>query len=212
MGTAVVSNGRVYRVDAEPDGKKYISKTQPTHDGAAELDGIRWVKTQDVAQYDAGVRNVTFRDIYLEKPRQSFSLHMAVNNYNRSFYQGAEEPSQDNIVFDNIRVLHDGNRTFLSLRSPVNVVTITNSNLRNSGMEVRQVEYLKNTQPTTINIFNSAFHPDGELLLLENKVENKTVFLNTANNSVTNQGFAANDLEIRGKVVVNSDLPKRNQK
>lgn len=210
MGTAVVSNGRVYRVDAEPDGKKYISKTRPTHNGSAELDGIRWVKTQDVPQYDAGVRNVTFRDIFLEKPRSSFSLHMAVNNYNRSFYQGAQEPTQDNIVFDNIRVLHEGNRTFLSLRSPANVVTITNSNLRNSALDVRQVEFLKNTEPSTINIFNSTFQADGEFLLLENKVENKTVYLNTANNSITSKDFLAKVEETKGKVVVDSDLPGLN--
>ncbi|WP_338357796.1 hypothetical protein [Yeosuana marina] len=211
MGTTVVSNGQVYRVDAEPDGKKYISKTQPSHDaGAVELDGIRWVKTQDVAQYDAGVRNVTFRDIYLEKPRQSFSLHMAVNKYNRSFYEGAIEPSQDNIIFDNIRVLHDGKKAFLGLRSPANVVTIINSSLRNSGIETYQVECLENIKPSTINIFNTTFNCEGEMLLLENRVENKTIYLNTANNTVAAKGFSAKVMESKDKVVINSDLPGLN--
>ncbi len=67
---AVVSNGKIYRVQAKPDGTKYISKTKPTHtQGSQILDGINWGVVQDDVTYTAGVRNVIFRNIFLEKPR-----------------------------------------------------------------------------------------------------------------------------------------------
>jgi len=70
----VVSNGRLYRVHANPDGAVYTSVTQPTHEsGSVVLDGITWGAGQAEATYTAGVRNVVFRDIFLEKPRIGFS-------------------------------------------------------------------------------------------------------------------------------------------
>jgi hypothetical protein len=67
---AVVSNGKLYRVQAKPDGTKYISKTKPTHEkGSMVLDSINWGVVQHDVTYTAGVRNVIFRNIFLEKPQ-----------------------------------------------------------------------------------------------------------------------------------------------
>lgn len=70
------------------------------------LDGICWVVTQDETVYTAGVRNVSFRNIFLEKARIGFSVHFDNDRYSRSYYPGAAVPKQENLIFDNIRVLH----------------------------------------------------------------------------------------------------------
>ncbi len=81
----VVSDGRLYRVQANPDGTVYKSVTRPAHkSGAMVLDGINWGVVQDDVTYTAGVRNVVFRDIFLEKPRVAFSIHFDNDRYSRS--------------------------------------------------------------------------------------------------------------------------------
>ncbi|MDX9710227.1 MAG: hypothetical protein RBT64_11805, partial [Trichloromonas sp.] len=81
---AVVSNGRIYRVQAQPDGKLYQSQTQPVHEsGSKEIDGINWGVVQDDVTYTAGVRDVTFRDIFLYKPRIAFSIHFDNDRFSR---------------------------------------------------------------------------------------------------------------------------------
>lgn len=130
---SVVSEGRLYRVFAEPDGKTYVSKTRPTHkEGHAILDGIDWVMVQDDATYAAGVCNVTFRDIYLFKRRISFSVHFDRDTYSRSYYPGADHPLQKQLVFDNIRVLHDGGHDFLQASTPIDSILVINSSLRDN--------------------------------------------------------------------------------
>jgi hypothetical protein len=70
------------------------------------LDGITWGVVQDDVTYTAGVRNVVFRDIFLRKPRVGFSVHFDNDAYSRSYYPGAPIPAQEQLHFDNIRVLH----------------------------------------------------------------------------------------------------------
>ena len=104
----VVSNGRLYRVQAVSDGTVYTSTTRPVHEsGKMVLDGIAWYAGQSDVTYTAGVRNVVFRDIFLQKPRTAFSVHFDSDRYSRSYYPGALVPVQQQLTFDNIRVLHD---------------------------------------------------------------------------------------------------------
>jgi hypothetical protein len=92
---SVVSDGRLYRVQAKPDGTLYKSTTQPTHrKGSKVLDGINWGVVQNHVTYTAGVRNVVFRDIFLNKPRIAFSVHFDNDKYSRSYYPGAAIPVQ----------------------------------------------------------------------------------------------------------------------
>ena len=130
---SVVSEGRLYRVFAKPDGQKYISKTRPTHkEGHQILDGIDWVMVQDDPVYDAGVRNVTFRDIFLYKPRTSFSVHFDHDRWSRSFYPGAKNPLQEQLFFENVHVLNDAGKDFLSIATPIDSVTLRGCSLGNS--------------------------------------------------------------------------------
>ncbi len=98
---AVVSNGRISRVDGMGDDNKPLKKTwvpkirSVYEEGTVVLDGIKWVMMQDDLQYTAGVRNVVFRNIFLEKPRSSFSIHFANSRWSRSCYPGAEISQQE---------------------------------------------------------------------------------------------------------------------
>ncbi len=149
----VVSNGRLYRVFAQPDGRTYISRTRPTHEvGHAILDGIDWVMVQDDATYSAGVRNVTFRDIFLYKPRTSFSVHFDRDRYSRSFYPGAAHPLQEALVFENICVLHDGGQDFISVGTPIDSMRISGCSLRGNGIVFRDVASLGDLGKTRLTL------------------------------------------------------------
>lgn len=209
---AVVSEGRVYRIDGigkdgRPDGKRYTSVTRPTHEkGMQVLDGIKWVMVQEDVQYVAGVRNVTFRDIYLEKPRISFSIHFDNGEWSRSYYPGAQVPMQEQLVFDNIRVLHDKPGQFINVNTPIDAINITNSSLRNTGIRFHANDAMKDYLPTRINMHGNTFNAEGEMTLLTNGVSNKVIDLNTANNIEVHDGFSAKIENTKGKVTINSDL------
>ena len=91
----VVSEGRLYRFQGSPDGKVWKSLTRPTHTrGAVVLDGINWGFVQDDVTYSAGVRNVVFRDIFLEKPGTAFSIHFDNGKASRSYYPAPRYPGR----------------------------------------------------------------------------------------------------------------------
>ncbi len=103
----VVCNGRLYRVIAKPDGTFYKSLTPPSHSsGVAEYDGINWCMVQDdEVIYNCGCRNVTFKKIHLCKHRPvAFSIHFDDDRWSRSVYPNSDMPTQENIVFDDIRL------------------------------------------------------------------------------------------------------------
>lgn len=210
---AVVSEGRIYRVDGigddgKPLKKTWVTKTRPTHtEGTVVLDGIKWVLMQDDVQYTAGVRNVVFRDIYLEKPRQSFSIHFDNSSWSRSYYPGAEVPQQKQLLFDNVRVLHDGELPFVKVNTPVDVFTITNCSLRNSGILFHGKKgYVSDYGKTFINFYGNILNKKGEMIFLENRVEGKEIFLNTSNNIEISNEFKAMIKKGDGKIAVDSDL------
>lgn len=211
---AVVSNGRVYRVDGtkpdnSPDDKNYKSLTRPIHTkGVKELDGIKWVLVQDDVQYVAGVRNVTFRDIFLEKPRIGFSIHFDNGRYSRSYYPGAEVPKQEQLVFDNIRVLHDKPIDFISVNTPMDAVTITNSSFRSSGINIHGNKAMRDYLKTKINIIGCVFNKKGEMILLKNSVEGKQVDLKVSSSMVLHDTFKAKIDPGPGNIkVIATDLP-----
>jgi hypothetical protein len=209
---AVVSNGRIYRVQVEPDGKKYTSLTQPTHEsGKMVLDGITWGVVQNDVTYTAGVRNVVFRDIFLEKPRIAFSIHFDNDKYSRSYYPGAEVPVQQQLVFDNIRVLHNEAKDFLSIGTPVDVITISHSSFKNNRIGFHGNKAMHDYLKTKININSCVFTKKGEMELVANSVEGKQVVLQTTSNIAVSDDFTAKVSPGSGNiVVVSSDLPGLN--
>ncbi len=213
---AVVSNGKVYRVKMPADGTLYESVTRPDFEsGTKVLDGITWVMTQEEISYTAGVRNVIFRNIQLEKPRISFSIQFDMGRYNRSYYAGAEVPVQENIIFDNVKVLHDGDIPLVMISTPVNMITLTNSRLKNDGFVIYGDEvypdYLQENKvpdfyETNINIHGCIFEKEGEMVLIKNSCKGKELRLNTSSNIEVGKNFSAKIIEGGGKFTVNSDL------
>ena len=213
---AVVSNGRIYRVKMEPDGTLYESVTKPDFEsGTKVLDGIIWVMMQEEIAYTAGVRNVIFRNIQLEKPRIPFSIEFNMGRYNRSYYSGAEVPVQENIILDNVKVLYDKDIPLVQVSSPVNMITITNSRLKNKGFVFYGNEvlpdYLKDcTIPdfykTNINIYGCVFEQKGEMILIDNTSKGKEIEVKTSSNMEIGENFSAKIRFGGGKINVQSDL------
>ncbi|QGY47219.1 hypothetical protein GM418_27210 [Maribellus comscasis] len=204
---AVVSNGKVYRVFMEPDGKVYKTVTRPTHEsGAKVLDGINWVVVQNDSTYTAGVRNVVFRDIFLEKPRIGFSVHFDKNKFSRSYYPGAEVPKQEQLLFENIRVLHNRPTDLFKIATPVDVMTITNSSIKNNGIHFHSNGALPDYQKTRINMIGCVFYNEGPMDLLVNDVAEKEIELNTALSVEMSDSFSAKVISEKGKITVKSDL------
>lgn len=203
----VVSDGRLYRVQTEPDGTIYTSTTQPRHEhGSAVLDGITWGMVQRDVTYTAGVRNVTFRDIFLEKPRIAFSMHFDNDKWSRSYYPGAILPMQEKIVFDNIRVIHDETTDFLSVMTPVDVLSICNSALKNNRIDFHGrgglPEYLK----TRINMSACVWSHPGPVDLVTNSIDGKEILLKTFASVELNDEFSARVVTGNGSITVESDL------
>jgi hypothetical protein len=203
----VASEGRLYRVQMDPDGKVFKSATRPTHrTGQALLDGIRWGVVQDDVTYTAGVRNVVFRDIFLGKPRTAFSIHFDNDRYSRSYYPGAAVPRQENLLIDNARVLYDAPSDFLQIRTPVDTVTIANSTLRRNGISFFTNQAMTDYGRTRINMVGCVLAHPGPLNLLVNRVPGKQIALKTSGSLELSESFKASVVAGEGNVTVDSDL------
>ena len=132
---AVVHNGKIYRVCMPPDGRKFISNTPPTHEsGYAELDGICWCCQQNDTPYSGGCRNITFRNIYLQKKRlAAFGLEMDDFRYLRSYYPGAVIPVQSGIKLKNIYVQGEIEHLIRD-HAPLGDITIENCDMKNTNL------------------------------------------------------------------------------
>ena len=203
----VVSNGRLYRVQADPDGTIYTSTTQPMHESGQEvLDGITWGMVQDDVVYTAGVRNVIFRDIFLEKPRVPFAFTFSNNRYSRSYYPGAHVPRLEQFTFENIHVLHDQPVELMAICTPLDVVTLTNSSIRNNLISFHQNSPLPNPGKTAVTMIGCNFRHDGPLDLITNTDDKKVVQLKTAVSTELGDNFSARVLPGKGTITTESDL------
>ena len=208
----VVSEGRLYRVQAKPDGTVYKSVTQPTHAaGQKILDSIPWGVVQTDVTYSAGVRNVVFRDIFLEKDRPAFSIHFDSDRYCRAYYPGAVVPVQQGILLDHVMVLHgrtkDRPTPFMKIATPVDAVSIVNSTLRESPIVFNAKQGMSDYGRTSLTMIGCTFAFPGPVNLLENNVPGKQVDLRTLGSTVLSGDFAASVTAGEGKVTISSDLP-----
>ncbi|WP_068609431.1 glycoside hydrolase family protein [Paenibacillus swuensis] len=203
----VVSDGRLYRVKADPDSKVYVSNTQPVHSsGSKIIDGINWTLVQKDVTYTAGVRNVTFRHIRLSKARVGFSIHFDNDRFSRSYYPGAQVPGQEQLLFDDIRVLHDHKKPLISISTPVDVITIVNSSIRHNSIEFNGNRAMTDYLKTTINMMGCVFKHKGFMYLVENNVKHKVVHLKTTASVEVDESFIAMLKSGPGSVEVDSDL------
>ena len=132
----VVSCGRMYRAVMPPDGKEYISLTQPTHaEGRETLDGIDWVMIQDDnVCHNCGCRNIHFKNIKLCKHRPvAFSFHFDNDNYSHSYYPYADAPVQENITIENVEMQNDV-EGFIWSTTPVTGIKLINVELKNTAI------------------------------------------------------------------------------
>lgn len=206
-GDAVVSNGKIYRVLAAIDGKQYKSITPPDFsEPSKELDGIKWMLHQTDTFHTAVVRNIIFRDIFLESVRVPFQLMCYDNNYSHSYYKGAPLPVLGEITLENITVLNDDKRALVSISAPCDILTISNSTFRNNGIEFKKGVDIDDYLKTSINISNCIFKSSGNSTLIKNNSKGKEIFLKTTGNLETGENFSANVLQGAGTIKVISDL------
>ncbi len=206
-GDAVVSNGKIYRVLANLDGKVYTSVTAPTFSGAAKvLDSIKWMLHQTDTFHTAVIRNVVFRDIFLESVRVPFQIMFYDNNYSHSYYKGAPLPVLGNITLDNVTMLSNNTKGLINLSAPCDFITVRNSTLKNNGIQFAQPKDFDVYPKTFIAFSNCTFTNDGNLVLIKNTSKGKEIILKTTGSQVTDDTFSASVEAGPGKVRATSDL------
>jgi hypothetical protein len=164
----------------QPDGKFRVSNIPPTHTEpwvAKEYDGIKWVMVRDEAVYDCGCRNITLRNIHLQKKR-SVAIAISLNNdvWARSYVEGCTPVPRENIPLDNIYI---ENRIDAVLHSnhPCDNITVSNTDLKSSNIVFEAV-----------NLYD-LIYPEVKLTLRN--------VVGTPNSVVTDVNHTVNLMEIR---------------
>ena len=141
--TVVASNGKMYRVSngVGETTVYYTSTTEPSHaTGTVELDGIKWTMCQENGiTHTVGVRNVKFKDIFLQKDRsEALSIHFDTGRFSRSYYPNAAIPVQENITFEGLHVQAEI-PTLVSAITPLKNLKIINSEIGESQIKLKNV-------------------------------------------------------------------------
>lgn len=168
---SVVYNGNLYRVVMEPSYDEFVSLTPPDFEkGFCTLDGIRWAKTGYEKVYNSFVRDIIFRNIYLEKARKvgiSFSIEQ--NEYRRGLYDGAELVANGSFIFDNINVSADVEYP-IAVRTPVDSIEIKNSSFANGKLLITNDNQAKvKCPPMKLNLENNDFN-FGDIICSEREI------------------------------------------
>lgn len=164
----VVSNGNLYNAHLPVDGLERISRTPPVHEsGIVEHDGIPWKFVQKNSAYCCGVRNVHFRDIFLEKRRtRAFSMTFDHDKWSRSVYPGARMPVQSDIILENI-FFKNRIDALAEIRTPCDTLKIINSVMDRSTILLNLWDYLAGQYPTTKILFSGTTFKGGGGVLVE---------------------------------------------
>jgi len=206
-GDAVVSNGKIYRVLANIDGRSYNSVTQPIFEsGKMELDGIQWLLTQNDTIHTAVVRGVLFKNIVLKSARVPFQLLCYDNNFSHSYYPGAPTPATGEIILDKVCFLNNNKQALAVISSPCNKFTIKNSVI-NSGIRFTSVRDLHSYPPTSLSFINCTFSSEAKTALVTNSCPQKKIILKTTGSIFNRNKFSANLSPGQGTIEVDSDLP-----
>ena len=201
------SNGRMYRVVAALDNRVYKSLTQPAFDsGMQVLDSINWLMFQKDTIHTAVVKNVVFRDIFLYSARVPFQVMSYSNKWSHSYYPGAPLPVQGPLSFENITMFSDNNKALVQVSTPLNLLYIRNSSLKNNWIEFRSVPDYTYYPKTYVNFSNCTFTTAGNYNLIKNSCRQKEVFVKTTGSTETGDKFSARVEEGQGKIYVDSDL------
>ncbi|MBN1863644.1 MAG: hypothetical protein JW808_01950 [Victivallales bacterium] len=186
----VVSNGRLYRVQAQPDGKVFKSITRPEHQsGTIILDSIPWGMVQEDPVTFAGVRNVAFSNIFLEKPRVAFSIHFDDDNYSRSHYPGSDAPVQSQLSFRNINILHDKDVPLFNVATPVDSITISESSIRNNPVAFKG-DFAGKSHTTHVSFIGCTFRHGNRMDIITCS-GSRRISLKTATSNIIHESFSA---------------------
>ena len=142
----------------------------------------------------------------MEKPRIGLSIHFDNDKYSRSYYPNAPIPLQEQLSFDNIRVLHDKPIPFLLIATPVDLVAISNSSIRNNNVKFVSNKAMTDYLKTNLLIYGCSFGYNGPLELINNGVSGKVIHLKTFGNVALHEGFSAKIVNNNGQISVDSDL------
>ncbi|MDR6562305.1 MULTISPECIES: hypothetical protein [unclassified Arcicella] len=206
-GDAVVADGKIYRVLAQIDGKKYKSVTKPTFDsGIKELDGIKWTFHQSDTIHTAVVRKVVFRDIFLESMRVPFQIMCYDINYAHSYYSGAPMPVQGEISLENVTVVSDNKKALVNISTPIDILTIRNSTLKNNSIDFRHAKDFDTYPETHISLSNCIYKSSGVFTLIKNNSKGKEIFLKTNGSIELGKSFSVKVEPGLGTIHIDSDL------
>jgi hypothetical protein len=163
---------------------------------------------QNDVTYTAGVRNVTFRDIFLHKARTAFSIHFDNDRYSRSYYPGSPVPRQQNLCFENVSVLHEKPTDFLAVSTPVDELKVSRCRLATNRVVFygNCVSDYGRTQLTFEACTFAHSEPD-PFCLLVNKIPGKSIELSTRGSTFAHEGFRAAFEGGEGRIAIQSDLP-----
>ena len=103
-------------------------------------------------------------------------------------------------------MLHDEPVDFLSTDTPVDVLTVTHSSLRQNAIRFNQKSVLRDHGKTQINLIGCTFRHAGDLDLVVNEAEQKVIELQTTSSIVMNDTFRARIKPGAAKVTTRSDL------
>lgn len=133
--TLAVHQGHLYSVclplPPQPRKTPLISTVPPTHkSGIVEAGGIPWryVMPHD-GRYEGSCRRITFRDIYLHKPRVGFGLTLEGGLWSNSVPKGLTMPVIQDLVLDGIHAECELRYVFTAAH-PAQNIRLVNSTLR----------------------------------------------------------------------------------
>lgn len=106
LGDACVSNNGVYVTMGVRSTQKIVSTQQPNHASGKKTysDGLTWIRLDNQsAQYDAGVRNISVRDLHIASDGRVATFSLDNDDFSNGLYEGCAAPVFENITFENIR-------------------------------------------------------------------------------------------------------------
>lgn len=213
QGTAVLSNGRIYRVAMEADSKVYTSSTCPDFEfGMKELDGINWLMFQQDTIHTAAVRNIVFRDIFLYGIRTPFSILSYSNHWEHSYYPGAPMPVQGNISLEKVHMLSNESHGLFHISTPVDFLNIRDCTLKKGFIHFGHAQDYATYPPTYIHITGCTFLDEGASMLIKNDSPGKEIYLKTSGNLVVGKEFSSLVDAGKGNIHIDSDLPGLKEK
>lgn len=195
-GDAVVSDGRIYRTVGTIDASlpTIISTDKPTHtEGTMTYpDGVSWMMAQDTdIVYNAGVRNIVFRDVFIDKPTDgAMTFNIDDDLYSRGYYPGAEMPIMENITLEGLRVINNSIRRICNSIAPVNNLKIVNCDYECSDMGIRMTGNLTdNYGDSNILMLGTSFrYTNGNGRLIAYTNGNRTMKLRIVGSNVLSIG------------------------